>query len=305
MARFGRLRRRGGSDTSERSDRTDRPGRSATPGRSEGSEPKTAPHRKFRSRAARVRRRPWLLAAIVAGLIGVVGGLVYLVGYSSVLAVEQVRAESSGDDPLPEGLQEEVLQLAQVPSGAPLIRVDTGAAAERVLSDLRVEEVSVRRSWPNTITVVVTPREPAIALTVPQEPVRVADAEGTVFDDDSDGDLVIPDDLPSIRVPGANTDPDRVVGAIAMMSALPQDWQGDVSSARLTSDGTLRFDLGDLRIEWGLAGQDGAKVRVLQALLQQEEIDVDRGEDAPRITINVSAPSAPVVEGLPEAPPQD
>lgn len=284
MARFWRRKDRRNGDSGAR----------------HGKDRSTA-HRRFRSRAARVRRRPWLLAAIAAVVLGVIAGAVYLVGYSSVLAVEDVRAVAAGEAELPEELADEVLARASIPEGVPLARVNTGAATERILDDIRVQEVSVRRSWPNAITLVVTPREAAIAVTVRSEPVRVADQDGLIFDEVSEA----PPELPLMRIPDTDVDPDRIAGAITMVDALPQEWNEDLSGIRLRSNGMLEFDLGDLRIEWGLPGADGEKIRVLQALLQQEEIDVERPEGADPIRINVSAPSAPVLEGLPEAPPEE
>lgn len=267
--------------------------------RKAGSAQRSAPgvHDRFRSRAARVRRRPWILATVAVAVLALIGGLIYLVGFSSVLAVEQVRAVHADEAELPEDLAADVIDRAAVPAGVPLVRVNTGSAGERILEDRRIAEVSVQRSWPNTVTLAVRPREPAIAVTVPREPARLADSEGVVYDEAGDD---IPEGLPSVRVPPADLETTRVVGAVALTQALPPAWLQDISGLRLFDDGTLRFDLGEVRVEWGLPGQEAEKIVVLQALLAQDEIDIEGSESGGRITVNISAPSAPVVTGLPE-----
>ena len=52
-------------------------------------------------------------------------------------------------------------KLVRVPVGTPLARVDTEAVGARVRERVTVAEVSVRRSWPGTLTVEVVPRSAA------------------------------------------------------------------------------------------------------------------------------------------------
>lgn len=275
-----------------------------------GSSSRPRPHDRIAERAAKVRRRPWLVAALVTGIVALIGGLIYLFWFSAVLEVDDVVVRHEQEETgLPEDLAQDVLSAAAVPTGVPMARVDTGAAQDRVLQDLRLAEVSVQRSWPSTITVVVTPREPAIILTQPGEPERVADAAGVVYDQVSgdEASALRAGDHPgaavpvlAARVPHGDIDEAQVRAALALISALDPALRDQISGLRVMDAGTLRFDLGSVRVDWGLPGQDQDKARVLLALLNQEQIDPDN-EDT-RITVNLTAPSAPVVRGLPEDP---
>ena len=74
-----------------------------------------------------------------------------------------------------------VSELVAVPTGTPLARVDTDAVADRVRERITVAEVSVRRSWPGTLTVDVVPRTAALVVKNPQGRLEVVDAEGIAF----------------------------------------------------------------------------------------------------------------------------
>ena len=124
---------------------------------------------RFERRAASVRRRPRLLA--VAGLVVLVV-LVWLVGFSSVLATRSVTVTGLGDP----GEQEVVVAAAAVPIGTPLARVDTGGAVDRVAKIPTVASVSVSRSWPSTVVVSVQRKVPVLAVKNPQGQLQVVDA---------------------------------------------------------------------------------------------------------------------------------
>ena len=67
-----------------------------------------------------------------------------------------------------------------MPMGVPLARIDTDATAAGVETVADVAEASVIRSWPRTIVLDVTPREPVASLDAAGE-WRLVDAEGVVF----------------------------------------------------------------------------------------------------------------------------
>ncbi|MGJ9412015.1 cell division protein FtsQ/DivIB [Aeromicrobium sp. CF4.19] len=100
------------------------------------------------------RRRLFRYVLPVLGLAAV-GGLVWLVAFSSVLAADAVEVE--GADTLETA---EVREAAQVPLGEPLVRLDTVAIESRVAAMERVERVSVSRSWPGTVRIDIVERRP-------------------------------------------------------------------------------------------------------------------------------------------------
>ena len=274
------LTRRGG---------TRRGGKGATP----------SSHRRFQQRATRVRRRPWKVSALVALFLAVLGGVVFLFGWSRAFVVQEVVVQGVEGE-----LAESVRAHASVPHGRPLARVDTGALTERVQQDLRVAQVEVGRSWPSTITLEVVAREPAIAVVVPGEPMRVADAQGIVYDEVAKK----PRGISQLRVPSADAEPTRLRGAIAMRESIPEDLRAQMHGMRLLTTGNMQFRLGEVSVVWGPPEQPTLKSRVLQALLLQDSIELEPEDDEraqevrQRVTIDLSVPETPVVKGLPPVP---
>jgi cell division protein FtsQ len=246
-------------------------------------------HERFRRRAAQVRRRPWRYAGGLLAVLLLAAGVVYLFGFSPAFVVKEVHVEGAEGD-----FAEEVVAAAAVPQGVPLARVDTGAVATRVLEDLRVREVEVQRSWPSGITLVVEPRQPALAVSQSGKPMQLADASGVLYDTVKER----PKGVPQVGVSSGDVDPASLVGVLEMRAALPDEILEDVRGMRITSRGELRFDLGSVRVEWGPPEQATLKATVLGALLQQSSIDPEAENT---ISVDLSVPSTPVVTGMPLA----
>ncbi len=109
---------------------------------------------RFRERALSNRRRPWRRALVIVLAVATVASLVWVVGWSAWLGVDEVEVTGvSGPE------ADAVARLVQVPVGTPLARVDTDAVGARVRERVTVAEVSVRRTWPGTLTVEVVPAQ--------------------------------------------------------------------------------------------------------------------------------------------------
>src|ERR671912_1050718 len=131
---------------------------------------------RFRERALSNRRRPWRRALRLLTALAAAGVLVWLVGWSTVLGVEEIRVSGvSGKE------ADAVRALVAVPEGTPLARVDTDAVAAKVRGRVSVAEASVRRTWPRALTVDVVPRTAAIVVRNPQGRLEVVDASGVAF----------------------------------------------------------------------------------------------------------------------------
>ncbi len=91
----------------------------------------------------------------------VVGALVWIVMFSSVLAVRRVAVD--GETTLSES---QVRQAADVRIGQPLARIDVSAIEARVASMERIQSVTVSRSWLHTVRITVVERTPVAWLTV-------------------------------------------------------------------------------------------------------------------------------------------
>jgi cell division protein FtsQ len=263
-------------------------------------------HERFQRRVAAVRARRWKVTGLAAAFLALLLGTVYLFGFSPVFVVEDVVVEGA-EDPL----ALDVRERAAVPLERPLGRVDTGRVESRVLGDLRVADVDVSRLWPSTVRIVVTPREPALGVAQPGEPMRVADAEGVVYQ----AVPRKPQGLPQVTLSrGAEVDPELLRGALSMRESLDGELQPLVRGIRVLPSRDLQFQLGELLVVWGPPEQPTLKARVLQALLANEHIDPAPAGDEEaealsgardRVTIDLRAPETPTVTGLPEAPEEE
>ncbi len=222
-------------------------------------------------RPARVRPRPGRrrarlrLLAIVLGVAALAAG-VWLVFYSSVLAVADVRvvgAEGTAAD--------EVLVAAAVPIGTPLMRVDTGSAQAAVLSLPWVSSVEVRRGWPNEVVLAVTTRTPIALLSGSSSAV---DAAGVTFE--AVGEL--PPGLPSVKASGVGLET-----AMAVLASLPADIAAKVAevTAGTRDDVVLTMRSGAV-VRWGSSDRAEFKADVLRALLRHK-----------RAVYDVTAPELP------------
>ena len=114
-----------------------------------------------------------LLALVVALVVG--AGAVWLVLFSSVLAVEDVQVD--GERTV---TARQVLKIADVDEGSPLARVDVAAVEARIGSLGPVREVQVHRRWPHALVIEVEERVPVAVVDIGGT-LRSLDADGVVF----------------------------------------------------------------------------------------------------------------------------
>ena len=233
-----------------------------------------------RARRRFVRRqwaRRWLAwRRVLAGLValGLVGGLVWTVFFSSALAVRGVQVE--GTDVLS---PQQVRSAAAVPQGVPLATVDLAAVRARVERLRPVRSVDVSRAWPHGIRVALTERT-AVAALRRGGTWQGIDATGLRFRSWA----TRPAGLPVVRVApnaprGTLTEVSRVV------AALPAALQGRVAhlSARTVDTITLRLRNGR-EVLWGSGDGSARKAQVLAVLLREKASLYD-----------VSIPGQPVI----------
>ncbi|MGL4177330.1 MAG: cell division protein FtsQ/DivIB [Dermatophilaceae bacterium] len=230
---------------------------------------------RFARRASSRRRHPWRRALGLAVVAAVVGGLVWLVGWSTALAVDEVRVTGAADASV-----QSVLDRAAVVVGTPLLRVDTDAVARRVRGDITVAEVSVRRSWPGTVVVEVVHREPAIVVRTPRGRLEVVDVDGVAFGTVTSA----PAGVPTVSATAeAGMTPAALQAALTLLDALPADLAREVTAITVSSADLVTFRLGARTVVWGGGEESGRKVAILQALLPTKSAVID-----------VSAPDTPV-----------
>ena len=242
------------------------------PGRRSGTD---AARVRFERRAAAVRRRPRTLLAVVAGLVVLAVVLVWLVGFSSVLATRTVTVTGLADP----GEQAAVVAAAAVPIGTPLARVDTGGALDRVAAIPTVASVSVSRSWPSTVVVSVQRKVPVLAVKNPQGQLQVVDASGVPFETVS----TLPPGVAQVNAASDAPDPEDIRTAISILQLLPAERRAQVSAVTVTSADLVTLQLGKVSVVWGGIADGPKKLAVLQALLATNPAVVD-----------VSAPDTPI-----------
>lgn len=228
----------------------------------------------FRARARVRRRRSWRRWTLTFLALTVAAGLVWLVGLSSALAVRHVEVEG-----VKGAAAGEITRLAKVPLGEPLIRVDQAAIRDRVRTRPELAEVSVGRSWPDTITIAVVPRVPRVVLREGST-LRLADATGVVYATVDNS----PKGLPVVSLAGGpSSDGTGVTTVLGILEAVPPDLSRAVGALEMSRSGLVRFSLGKVRIVWGDGEQAERKVELIRVLLRTKPAAID-----------VSAPGTPV-----------
>ncbi len=87
------------------------------------------------------------------------GAVIGIVVYSPLFTVREIAV--TGNLYLD---KDEVTRIAGVYLGEPLFQMDTVAVTKRITEDLRIEEASVRRSFPDTLKITVKERTPMATM---------------------------------------------------------------------------------------------------------------------------------------------
>jgi cell division protein FtsQ len=212
--------------------------------------------------ARRQWARRWLAWRVVLGVViavaTVVGG-VWLVFFSSVLAIDGVDVQ--GNRLLTES---EVQRAAAVPTGEPLARADVEAIAARIEALPAVASVDVSRAWPDRILVQVVERE-AVAVIDDDGRLRGMDAEGVVFREFK----TLPKTLPRLKI-APDTRGEAMAEGAAVVGVLPADIVAKIDFVDVKTVDQISLQLRDGRtVVWGSADESEQKARVLDVLLRQ------------------------------------
>ena len=176
--------------------------------------------------------------------------------------------------------REEVVDVAQVQIGTPLLQIDTDAVADRVAGIRRVASARVQREYPSSLRITITERVPVVVKDFADGP-HLYDRDGVDFDT-----APPPPGLPYLEVdnPGP-TDP-PTAAALEVMTALRPEVVGQVSRIAAPSVASLTLTLNDGRtVVWGTTDRTDEKAEKLAALLTQ-----------PGRVYDVSSPDLPTVK---------
>jgi cell division protein FtsQ len=216
-------------------------------------------------------RKPILLSALAVVVLAGIGVAAWLTPVLSARTIAVVgNVGVSGD---------EVLAALAVPVGEPLLRIDTGAAAQRVAAIAKVDHARVERVYPSTLRVTVVERTPAVFYDAP-EGTHLMDASGVAYAIEP-----APPGVPRLKTESPGSADPRTVDALAALTALPPDLRGQVLEVSAGSLDDIRLALTDDRqLIWGSAENSGRKAAIAPPLLSQ-----------PGKVYDVSSPDLPTI----------
>lgn len=229
--------------------------------------------RRFMARARQRRLRAALPWAVAAGVVLVIGSLVWMVYGTSVLGVREVRVVGTG-----------ILTPAQVEDAAsvrltePLARVDTDAVRARVQALAPVDHAVVSRDWPAAVVIEVVERTPVAAVATPDNKrFTLIDREGVAYRTVHRKPAGLP--LAVLAAPGPSDVNTRA--ALTVLAALTDELREQLVTISVQAPARIRLTLrNDRTVIWGDDSASETKAQVSTALLSR------KGD-----TIDVSAPS--------------
>lgn len=202
----------------------------------------------------------WRYVVAVVGVFAVLGGSVYLVFFSDTLSVQGV--EVTGTQTLSE---EQVREVADVPTGGPLATVDLDRIAYRVRSLAVVKSAEVTRQWPHDVLIEIVERQPVAVVDIAGQ-LHNLDEVGVVFGSYRRA----PKGLPRVRA-DIGTDTEALAEGAAVVAALPDEIAAKVNYAEVLSVDRITLRLRDGReVVWGSAEDSEQKAEVLAAMLRHD-----------------------------------
>ena len=216
--------------------------------------------------------------------VPIVAAVVWVGWFSPWLAVEQVQVDI-GEAPAIAGplTAEEIMAAADVPMGTPMLRVSVGEVAERVEQLPAVAAVEVGRSWPTTLVITVSRRQPVAQVASGAGDYDVVDAEGVVIRRVT----MVEDGVPVIEGAG-----EGATEAIVVARELPGWLREKVESITAGTRNDVRLILRNgSTVYWGSASDPVLKADVLKVLL-----------DVKAAYYDVSAPGSPATSDMPARP---
>jgi cell division protein FtsQ len=215
---------------------------------------------------------------VLLAAMGVAGGVTWATLGSGLFAVHSVVV--TGTRLVPES---EVLAVADIQPGTPLIRVNTARIAGRVLTIRQVLAVQVSTSWPDRVVIAVHERTPALAVVVPRG-FDLIDAYGVVVQLVQTRPLILPVYATSASVSSLRGDPD-VSAAAAVLGQLPAALRATVISVTAPGPDQVTLQLrSGVTVVWGGPDDAAAKARELAILMQTHSRYYDVSSPATAVT---------------------
>lgn len=218
---------------------------------------------RFLERSRIERRRRWKRIGIAVLAAAIASLLVWLIWFSSVLAVRGV--EIAGRTTLKEG---QVMGVAQVPVGRPLARVDLAAIEGRVAALPRVDTVEVSRSWPRTVSISIVERRAVVWMSVAGR-IRGIDRHGVDYRSYSSAPKSLLEARIAATEPRDRQQASEAVGVVVeLIAGSDPALRQQIQSVSAASKDSIELDLTDGRtVVWGSRADGERKLAVLRSLL--------------------------------------
>ncbi|MEI6623147.1 MAG: FtsQ-type POTRA domain-containing protein [Actinomycetes bacterium] len=215
----------------------------------------TPPPDPKRFRLMRLRKRTYIVTGVLLAVV--VALAVWLFYFSSVFALETLVIEGVKDvSPAQVG------SAAQLQTGIPLAKVDTGAVEAQVEALPSVANAQVTRRWPHTIVITIVERH-RVATVASGDQFLIVDSTGYTFNQSKKR----PAGLPLLEV--ADDNPARG-SAIEVLTAMPDDILALVDKVAADSADKVVLTLrSGVTVVWGGPADSALKADVLRALLDK------------------------------------
>ena len=175
--------------------------------------------------------------------------------------------------------RDEVLDVAHVRLGTPLLQINTDGVADRVAAIRRVASARVQRDYPSALRIIIVERIPLVVKDFPDGP-HLFDRDGVDF-----ATAPPPPALPYIDVDNPGPADPATKAALAVLTALRPEVVAQVSRIAAPSVASITLTLADGRkVIWGTNERTEEKAQKLTALLTR-----------PGRTYDVSSPDLPTV----------
>jgi cell division protein FtsQ len=237
------------------------PSHPSHPGQASGA----GPARRSRGRPGGPRgpRRRWRAVLIALAVMGVAGAMAWVLLGSRLLVVRSVIV--TGTQLVPKS---EVLAVAGIRPGTPLIRVNTAQVAARVETIRQVQSAQVTRSWPDRVVIAVRERTAAFAVAAPGGGFDLVDAHGVLVRWAARRPPGLPLYLTPDAVASLRGDPD-FGAASAVLGELPAQLRRSLQSVTAPSPYQVTLRLaGGVTVLWGGTDRPAAKAEVLAVLMR-------------------------------------
>jgi cell division protein FtsQ len=224
--------------------------------------------RQRRLRDLALRRRRAAAAAVVVVTLLLAGWLLW---GTSLLGVREVRV--TGAAVLSPA---EVRAAAAIPEQTPLLRVRRAEVAARVRQLPPVAAVQVSRSWPGTVVIEVTEREPVAAVPAGGQ-FQLVDADGVVIQQVGQPPVALP--MVVVSEPGPADPATRA--ALTVLAALTPQLSSQLETLTVVGPANIRLELfSGWTVVWGDERDSQTKAQVATALLDRagEIMDVSAPE---------------------------